>query len=115
MHGLGLICNGFFHVQNLALVHIGCIINADVLSFLEIFPCIQMLARLVAALLELFRKMGLDINVIMLSNVSIKQSSSTSLIIFTVQLAIKRLLLTGLPMGIFSLTLGSGLLYFPSE
>ena len=53
MHGLGLICNGFFHVQNLALVHIGRIINADVLSFLEILPGIQMLARLIAALIEL--------------------------------------------------------------
>ena len=50
MHGLGLICNGFFHVQNFALVHIGCVINAYILSILEIFPGIQMLARLVAGL-----------------------------------------------------------------
>ena len=86
MHGLGLICNGFFHVQNLALVHIGCVINAHILSILEIFPGIQMLARLVAALIELVRKMGLDVDVIMLSNVSIEQSSSTSLIIIMVYL-----------------------------
>ena len=50
-----------------------------------------MLARLVAALIELVRKMGLDVDVIMLSNVSIEQSSSTSLIIIMIFKAIKKL------------------------
>ena len=80
MNGLLLICNGLFDVHNFALMHIGGIMDANVLSVSELLPGIQILSRLVHALVELRIEMGLNVDGIMLSDVSIHQGGCISLL-----------------------------------